>query len=681
LKLSLEWLADHIRLDGPPTEIADRLTASGSAVDRIESIGKDTVLELEIAANRPDCLSVRGLARELGALYRCPLADLGPLVEVREAGSSIAGSFTLHNEVPELCSRFTARIVRGVTVGPSPDWVVSRLERSGLRSINNVVDVTNYVMLELGHPLHAFDLGTLRGGTLHVRLAGPGERLKTLDGVERRLRDWMILIADGERPVSLAGVMGGHDTEISGATRDVLLEAAWWDPVTIFRTGRELGLRSDAAYRFERGADREATLAAVNRAAGLLAELAGGEVAPGIVDDYPGRAAPRQVPLREGRAGRLLGMPVARETEEEILERLGFRVLGDSVEVPSHRADVTREEDLIEEVGRIAGYDRVPEELPLFASEEHGWTPTREAEAGVRRLLEDAGFQEALNFSMVARGDDALCSSWPGAVVALTNPMSERGDVLRSSLLPSLVRNIAHNVSHGARRVRLYELGRVFRDRGGEDLPEERLYLGVAAHGSAAPPHWSRQPVPVDPYDLTGVLEDLVRGLRREPPRRRRGGPDWLRSEAAVTWMRGEREIGWIGALEPGVALALGLEEPAVVAEVDLSALLEGSPEPVSYRPIPRYPPVNRDLSLVLPLSRTYGEVEAVIERTGGDWVVDIAPFDRYTGPGLPEGTVGLSVSITYRHPERTLLSEEVEEVQGRLVAALQEELGASLRE
>jgi phenylalanyl-tRNA synthetase beta chain len=687
VRLPLGWLRDHVPVAAPAEEIAGRLTGAGHAVDGIEEVRGEPVLDLDITANRPDCLSVRGLACEVAALYRLGLSDLSPLLALSESGRPARESLALRNDVPELCRRFTLRVVHGARVGRSPDWMAARLERAGLRPIHNIVDVTNFVMLELGQPLHAFDLGRLRGARLHVRLARDGERLVTLDGVERPLRAGMIVICDAERPASLAGVMGGLDSGITDRTSDVVLEAAWWDPVTIYRTVRTLGISSDAAYRFERGADPEATARAVDRAARLVAEIAGGQVAPGRLDDYPGRREPRRVRLRLPRLALVLGAAVEAAEAADVLRRLGFGVEpgGDGTleaTVPSHREDVRREEDLIEEVGRIVGYDRVPEALPAFASDERGRGAGRDAEREARRALEACGFLEAINYSFVARADDARFSAWPEDVVALSNPMSERADVLRSTLLPGLVLNAAHNANHGAERVRLYEIGRVFRRAAGRDLPEERLHLGLVAAGPAGPCHWSRPPAPVDPFDVKGALEAVLERLRVPPPEPRSGGPGWLEEgTAALTWLVDGTEVAWLGRLALGPAGALGLEAPAVVAEADLGRLLLLPRPPVAYREIPRYPSVSRDLSLVLPRPRSYAQVEATIRAAAGDLVTAVAPFDRYTGEGLPEDTVGLSVRLWFQRPDRTLVSEEVDEAQARIVAALARDLGARLRE
>jgi phenylalanyl-tRNA synthetase beta chain len=647
----------------------------------------DTVYDLDIVTNRPDCMNARGLARELSAVTGAPLTDLAPLLEVTESGGAAADRIDIQVHVPELCHRFMTRVVTGVRVGPSPEWLASRLRRVGLRPLNNLVDITNYVMLELGHPMHAFDLRTLRGNQLHVRRATAGERLITLDGTERKLEDWMILIADGERPASLAGVMGGAETEISDATTDVLLEAAWWDPVTIYRTGRALGLSSDASYRFERGTDVNGCGPALDRAARLVAELAGGEVSTGIIDIHPTPYVERDVPLRLHRLRLLLGLNVEAGEAVDTLRKLGFQPEEKDepgnwdVRVPSYRRDVAREEDLIEEIGRVLGYDRVPETLPRFESREHGRLEGSGARQRVERLLEAAGFHQAINFSFASRDKDARFSPWPDDVLALANPMSVSGDVMRSSLLPHLVENVQHNVHFGTERVRLYEVGRVFQAAPGAELPHEHLHLGLVATGPARLPHWSDGTgTAVDIFDLTGPLEQVLAHLRLPRPEARALHAPFLAPGSGVAWVLDGREVARFGRLAGPAAEDLDLDAPVYVAEAALDTLMAAEVKPLRINPLPRYPSMVRDLSLVLPRTCTYSQVEAAIRAVDREMIVDVAPFDRYAGKGLPSGTVGLSVSIRFQHVERTLVSDEVDALQARIVAVLDKKLGARLR-
>jgi len=685
MKFSLEWLREHVAIDEPAATLGARLTAAGHALDALEVVGDETLFDLDITTNRPDCLSLRGLAREIAALTRRPLADLAPLLSVTETGPPAADGMSLAVDSPALCRRFVARVVRGVRVAPSPGWMAQRLRDAGIRPVNNVVDATQYVMLELGHPLHAFDLRTLRGGALRIRCARAGESLRTLDGVERRLADWMLVVADAERAVSLAGVMGGQETEIRESTADVLLEGAWWDPVTIYRTARALGLQSDASYRFERRADPEACAIAVSRCARLLAEIAGGSVAPGVLDAYPGRQLPARATLRPARAAALLGFEVPRDEALDILVSLGFKVTAAGaawqVEIPSHRGDVTSEVDLIEEVGRVAGFERIPEILPLVAAEERGLERSQERVREARRVMEGAGFCEAINLALLSRAEESSFARRGVAAPALVNPMSEKGEVLRTSLLPALVRNAALNARHGAERIRLFELARVFHSRGEAELPRERLHLALVACGPVSPLDWQAGPTrDADLFDVKGALESVVAALGAPSPQLREEGPGHLRPGSAATWNLAGEEVAWFGLLAPAAAAPFELDRAAAVAEIDLSAFLALPPAKVWFRPLPRHPGIVRDLSLTVPDGRRYRDIETAIRDAGGSLVEDVVPFDRYRGKGLQPGSSALGVRIRFQHAERTLVSEEIDAVQEQIVAALAP-LGIALRE
>jgi phenylalanyl-tRNA synthetase beta chain len=685
MKFSMAWLREHVAIEEAAAALGARLTAAGHALDGMEVAGDDTLLDLDITTNRPDCLSVRGLAREIAALTQRQLADLPPLLAVAETGRPAAESMSLAIESPDLCRRFVARVVRGVRVGPSPGWMAQRLRDAGVRPVNNVVDATQYVMLELGHPLHAFDLGALKGGALHIRRARAGEALRTLDGVERRLADWMLVVADAERAVSLAGVMGGQETEIRESTLDVLLEGAWWDPVTIYRTARALGLQSDASYRFERRADPEACAAAVNRCARLLADVAGGSVAPGALDEYPGRQVAATALFRPARAAALLGFELSRDEALAALASLGFKVQAGAaswqVEIPSHRGDVATEVDLIEEAGRVAGFDRIPEILPLVAAEERGLARAQERVREARQVLEGAGYFEAINMALVSRAEEGVFARDAVTAPALANPMSEKGEVLRTSLLPALVRNAALNARHGAERIRLFEVARVFQSRGDAVLPDERLHLALVASGPVSALDWQAGPTrEADLFEVKGALEAVLAALGAALPEMREDGPPHLRPGAAVTWSLAGEEVAWFGLLAPAAAAPFELERDAAVAEIDLTPFLALPPAPVQYRPLPRHPGIVRDLSLTVPDGQRYRDIEAAIRAAGGSLVEDVVPFDRFRGKGLRPGISALGVRIRFQHAERTLVSEEIDALQQRIVAALAP-MGIALRE
>ena len=510
--ISLAWLKEIVAVDRGAADIARALTARGLTVDAVTRSGDDTVFDIDVPANRPDALGHRGVAREIAAAFSLTLAPVAGVPPVR--GTLDPKRLRVAIEDPDLCGRYTAGLVAGVAVGPSPDPVVRRLEACGLRSINNVVDISNLVLLELGQPVHFFDLDTLEGPAIVVRRARAGETITTLDGVARALGPDYLVIADARRPVALAGVMGGADTEIRDRTRRVLIEAAWFSPAAVRRTSRDLGLVTDASQRFSRGCDPEAPWTAQALSAHLLARLASGTPESPVADLYPGAPAPARLTVSLRRAETLLGFRPSQEEAVAALAAVGLapepRDGTIAVTVPSWRVDLTREADLVEEIGRHLGYDRVPARRPPTASFE-AVSPALPIEERSRDRLAALGFHEAVSYAMIAPGEDAPFV--PGgtlAPLALANPISEAMSVLRRSLAPALARAAASNLRYGTADVRLFEVGRVFRPRGIGGAPEERLMAGFAWAGSAQPPHWSAPARAVDAYDAAGLVCDLL---------------------------------------------------------------------------------------------------------------------------------------------------------------------------
>jgi phenylalanyl-tRNA synthetase beta chain len=682
MKFSLEWLKELGGAQSSPSEAGQALTRVGLAVDAVEGEGGSAVLDVDIPSNRPDCLGHRGLARELCAASGSRL----PAAPARGTPQPDPGApFPVDIEAPSLCPRYTAVRVGGLRDGSSPDWMRRRLERSGMRPRSLIVDITNYVMLESGQPLHAFDFERLRGGRLSVRAARANESLTTLDGVARRLAGGELVIADAESPVALAGVMGALESEIRDGTREVVIESACFDPASVRRVSRELGLRTEASHRFERGVDPQECLPAAERAAALMAELASGRIKGGAADLYPGRRAPLRLRLRRARLRDLLGIEVDAENTRSILERLEFRILradeaGFELEVPSFRLDVGAEEDLIEEVARHFGYDRIPSTLPPSVDQEEG--PSRAAEerstvAGA--VLQAHGFAETVSTVFVQSALNALFADADGSPVRLLNPLSETGDELRRSLLPGLLSAVRLNLNRGASGAALYEVGAVFLGRKAGAPPEEDSRLGLAAAGSTSPPLWDRKGTPLDLYDLKGALEEtLARGgwpeLRAEP-----ASLEYLQPGRCARLSCGGQSLGFVGQLSPATARQLEIDIPVTVAEVSLDALARVPPAPRTFRPSPRTPAVSRDLALVVPRRQGYAEVAEMI-RSVDSRIVRVEPFDRYESDRLGRDSVGLALRVIYHHPERTLVSEEVEELERRILQKLRERFGITLR-
>ncbi len=643
----------------------------------------DAILEVNVTPNRPDALSHLGVARELAALLGVALRP--PRAAIAEAGAPAAEALRVRIEAPERCHRYAARVVEGVRVGPSPAWLARRLEACGVRSISNVVDATNLVLLELGHPLHAFDLDRVAGAEIVVRAARPGERLTTLDGKDRALDPDDLLVADRDRGSALAGVMGGGDSEISAGTRRVLVESAWFEPAGVRRTSKRHGLKTEASYRFERGADPGMVGAALDRCAALIAELAGGAVRPGVVEAHPRPHRPAEVRLRWARVEELLGLPVPGDEIRRILGGLGFSAAGADGEgatfaVPSWRQDVAIEEDLVEEVVRTLGYDAIPETLPRPGLDTPAPTPESVTAARVRDALEAAGFAEAINFSFVAPAEDAAVD--PGArPVALRNPISAELGVLRSSLLPSLLRNAATNLRRHVTDLRLYELARAFGPSAGSgDAPVlERGEVAGLLLGRRSPPGWAASGEPVDLHDARAAVEAVLEALGVAPVRWEGRAEPWCHPRhAAAVVGEGGIDVGTVAELHPRVAAAFDLPRATFAFRLDLAALGALARPVARYHPIPRFPAVLRDLAVVVdePV-----EVARVVDAIRAEPLVEAATlFDLYRGAPLPAGRKSLALAIRYRSPERTLTDTEVDAGHRRIVARLAADVGAVLR-
>jgi phenylalanyl-tRNA synthetase beta chain len=643
----------------------------------------DVVLEVNVTPNRPDALSHLGIARELAAVLGVPVRLPAPAL--REGGGPAADAVRVRIEAPEKCGRYAARVIEGVTIGPSPAWLARRLERCGIRSISNVVDATNYVLLELGHPLHAFDLDKVAGREIVVRTARPGERITTLDGKERALDPDDLLIADRDRGSALAGVMGGGDSEISAATTRVLLESAWFAPGGIRRTSRRHALKSEAAYRFERGADPGMVILAADRCAALIAELAGGTVRAGVVDAHPRPVAPRTVRLRWHRPAEVLGLDVARDRTAAILRGLGFEATGEdeagaTFRVPSWRVDVAIEEDLVEEVVRTIGYDAIPETLPAIAVQTPAEPADAQAVARIRAALEAAGFSEAVNFSFVAARDlEALGGAGAAPAIALKNPITADLAVMRTSLVPSLLRNAAHNRRQRVEDVRLHEIARAYLPGAGSGTPsDERTEVAGVLLGRRSPVGWTGAPDAVDFHDAKAAVEAVLEALGVAGAAFEAPGPGWLHPRHSAQVRAGAAALGEVGELHPRVADAFELPRGVLAFRLSLDALLGAARLVPSYRPIPRLPAVLRDLAVVVDEAVTAAAVEALVREEA--LVEAVTLFDVYRGAPLPAGRKNLALAITYRAPDRTLTDAEADAAHARILERLARGVGAELR-
>ena len=681
MKFSHQWLQSYVSIAEEPARVGARLTAAGLPMDGIETRDGDAVYDFDILTNRPDCMNHLGVAREYAALTEAPLRP--PSVSIPAGGRPTREVASVAVEAPDLCARYAARCILGVRVGRSPDWLRRRLESIGQRAINSVVDATNFVLWEQGHPLHPFDMDRLVGGRIIVRRARPGERLTTLDGVERTLTADMLVIADGTKAVALAGVMGGAASEIGASTTNVLLESAWFEPVPVRRAARALGLHTDASHRFERGADPEGVLTALDRAAQIIMEIAGGSVTTPALDVFPRPLSKRVIALRPARARSLLGLNLDDGAMRGALEALGFAVAPGrdgvwSVGVPSFRRDVEREADLIEEVARHRGYDAIPERLPVLPVEGGERGALDATIRAARRVLQSAGLSEAINYAMVEREDCVLFAPGVTAPVALTNPLQANAAFLRTSLLPGLLRNLAHNLNHGLASVHLFEIGTVFLP--GSPLPEETPRLAFVQAGRGVPMHWSLPRRDADLFDAKGVVELLGDLLGVSPLAFTSDRIAFLEEARALSVTSEGQVLGVVGEIRRSLLERFGIDRAVFGGEIELLELDRRQGTVRRYRPLPRYPPVRRDLAIVTGPGTTFQAIEGTIRKHSTLPIAEVQAFDLYRGPGVPQGCASLAVQIVFQHPERTLLAQEVQESIEAITGALRRELRVKLR-
>jgi phenylalanyl-tRNA synthetase beta chain len=661
--------------------------APGAPLAGVLPIATD-VLELEITPNRPDCLAVYGVARELHAASGAPLAP-APWAEDPGSEGPLEG-VDIRVESPDLCPRFTARLFEDVKIAPSPPWLKARLSAAGQRPINNVVDITNYVMLLTGQPLHAFDWDRVAGGRLVVRRAADGERVDTLDGQTRTLDSETVVIEDADGPTSIAGIMGGARSEVDPGTTRVLMEAATWDGPNIRSSSLVLGLRSEASSRFEKGLAPEQASYAQAVSARLMVALTGARLVPGTVDVGgfgPAHPPPAMIRLRERRVHQILGAPIARERQAEILRALDFGVAEaddglDATVPPVRRADVTREIDLIEEVGRLEGIDRLPATLP----KRRGAYGVLSREQRLRRRAADAlvgrGLHEIVGWSFMAPGVlDRLrleSADERRRAVELANPLSTELSLMRTTLLGSLLDAARHNVARGAADLGLFELGTVF-TAGAEPLPHEHRSLAMLLHGRVAPPTWRSPDPPVaDFFAARAMLEALCSALRAGFELVPQGQPFLHPGRSAAIVVAGA-PIGWLGELHPLVAGDWDLDGGAGF-ELDLDRLIAAVPPQTLYEDVISYPALGIDLAVILPADVPAARVLELARAAGGELLADVRVFDVYTGPQVGDGRRSLALALTFRAPDRTLTDEDVDPLRDAIVAALAGELGGELR-
>jgi phenylalanyl-tRNA synthetase beta chain len=694
MRILVSWLRDFVDVPGTPEEIAHTMSVRGFAVESIDPHGDgDAVLDFEVTANRPDCMSVIGIAREVATAYglqvRRPAARGGDPTPSESGPGALRlaslkpverADIEVLIENPDLCPRYVGAIA-DVTMGESPAWMQARLQAAGVRPISNVVDVTNYVMIELGQPMHAFDLARIGGGQIRVRTGRPGEKLKTLDGETRELTPDMLLIADAEQPIAIGGVMGGADSEVFETTTAIVLEAAYFNALSVRRTSKKLGLKTEASIRFERGADPRLPITAMERACALLETIGAGKARGTLVDRYPTRLEPGTLRLRKRKIKGLLGAEVPDTDVRRILESLGFALReapdGWDITVPTRRVDCLREVDLIEEVARHYGFDRLPTTFPELEAPAAPVDPRVMRARHLRAVLTANGFFEAVTFGFISQRAAAAFAA-PDEIVPVENPLSENFGVLRPSALPGLLDAVAHNRRREQRDVRLFEVGNRFSKSRGEGA-----VVACAWTGAGATEHWSGGAREVDFFDVKGVAERVCHALRVDDVATEVHRDEWLVPGRSAALVQGRTRLGVLGQLAPAVADAHGLpgNDAVYVAEIDLDAV-----EQVAHRgdatveALPRYPSVTRDIAILIDETLPAETVRETIRRAAPPTLVRVREFDRYQGKGVADGKVSLALRLTFRSAERTLTDAEIQSAMEAIVGALKSTHGAVQR-
>ena len=693
MKFILNWLKEFVEINLQPADLAKTLTMAGLEVESMtvvqepEGGQEDWLFEVGVTPNRGDCLGIAGIAREVAALTGAKLHT--PQSSAPAKNPNIHKRISLSIEDALLCPRYSARIVDEITIAPSPTWLRHRLECCGIRPINNVVDITNYVMLETGQPLHAFDLERLKHKAIVVRAAGAVMNFTTLDGVERELNAGDLLIYDGAEPVALAGVMGGMNSEVKESTRSILLESANFAPASIRRTAKRLGLHSEAAHRFERGVDPEGTMTALNRAVYLLGQLVGGGAESGVADRYPGRVKPPTIVLREERIERLLGIKIDRKQAARLLAALGMKTRDQArrrslaVVPPATRPDISREADVIEELARLHGYDRIPTTLPLVRNSGGKNDACLVWERKLRTRLAGEGLTEVVNLPFTT---GFLNISFPGvdkraaSAVSVLNPLAKESAEMRHSLIPGLAENLRVNLAFKARAFHAYHMGKVFYVSANREIIERTCIAGLLYGPRARRGLRRGEENPVDFLQCKGIVESILELFHL------RDSATWASAQTAslhpgksTKLLYRETPLGYLGELHPNIAQQLELPS-FFLFELDFEKLLEYAPARITINPLPRFPAVERDVALVVDRDFASQHVISWIKGLGEILIEHVEVFDQYLGAPIPEGKKSLAYKISYRAEDRTLTDAEINDLHQRLVEQLGETFGAERR-
>jgi phenylalanyl-tRNA synthetase beta chain len=691
MKISPQWLRDFVDLNVNYHQLADDLTLAGIAVESVGGEGDGTIFEMDITTNRPDAMNHYGVARECSAIYDLPLKTIDPQLPEPSAAnaSSSAGLSSTTAVVPfpieiqdeQGCARFTARIIRNVTIKPSPEKITRRLGLLDQRPINNAVDATNYTLWEMGKPTHVFDLDLLEGGKIVVRRAQDGEVLKTLDGVERKLTPEDLVVADAKKPVGLAGTMGGFDTMITEKTRNILIESAWWDPVTVRKMSRRHGLHTDASHRFERGADYESTVLSCNRVAELILQSGGGELVGRPIDVIARRLDQAPVALHLSEVRRILGENLETAEILRILRRLGFELIPEpgeefefSVQVPSWRLDVEREIDVIEEIARLHGYDKFANTLPAYVGSVVE-LPDAEKERKLRTSLLALGYDEAISLTFISHQDAEQFSSVP--VIELANPLSEEASVMRTSMVPGMLNMLAYNLNRGSNNVRLFEAGNVFEAVGEKTAEFKRICMGATGNAVQGSVHHPARPTSF--FDLKGDVETLLAAFQHAALEYQADAAEYYHPGRSARALMDGEVMAQFGQIHPEIAAGRKLKQDVFVAELYLDRLYKSGLRAVRYEALPRYPAVGRDFSFIFGDTVEFAKIEKAVAGLGLSELRSFVPVEIFRGGSIPAGNYSLLLRATFQSNDRTLREDEVGQWSEEIIRTL-DGLGGVLR-
>ena len=694
MKVQVDWLKEYTEIDVPADELGHVLTMAGLEIESHETVDlpdgeKSEVLELNVTPNRGYCLSHIGVAREVSALLNKSLKLSDPIKALATKSGAVAveDRVSVENLEPELCPRYCALVIENVKVGPSPKWLKDRLIAIGLRPINNIVDITNFVMMEYGQPLHAFDRGLLAGNKIVIRRAKKGEPFASLDGTELKLEPDALVIADGDRPVALAGIMGGTNSQVSEATSHVVLESACFDPATVRKGSKKYGLRSDSSYRFERGVDWNGVVSAQARAALLIKELASGEICSGRIDIYPEAGKPIVVPLRVSRVNQLLGGSFTAEQIQGLLSRLGMEIAEPSetmqVKIPSFRPDLSREVDLIEEIVRIDGFDKVGTVFPVAGVRPVKIAVRQKIIKKVREVLCCTGFSETVHYSFI---ENAHAEEFKMAfaleqdqMIVLKNPLSSENDTMRTSLIPGLLKTAALNLSKGQKPLKLFEVGSVYFANSNKNRTEKAVLSAIVLGPYELTP-WKPRGKEYDFYDLKGTLETLAEHLHlklKTSP----GGKSFLMPGKSVRVHVNDIELGYLAQVDPAQKLVHEIGQNVYALELDLGALENAISSSLQFQKIAKFPETYRDISILVDRQVTSEQVAGLILKAGSPLIQKVELYDHFEGKKIQADKKSLTFALSFQSAERTLSDEEVTPLFERIIKTLESELGASLRE